>query len=256
MATTTNYGWTTPDNSALVKDGASAIRTLGSSIDTTTKNLNPSTTLGDIEYRSSTANTNTRLGIGTTGQVLSVSGGVPAWITPGGTGTNWTLLNAGGTSLTGTSTSITGISGQDKLMIIIKGASHGSAVDDNLGIQFNTDTANNYSFQGHYTLGYTTYSKSQFGPFNQTANNVNLFTSSTSAAESGSGYVLLSGANSSGVKVFNAAGGASAGTGNGQGMNTIGGIYNSTSTISSVQIKWTTYSSTFDAGTVFIYGSA
>jgi len=35
MATTTNYGWTTPDNTAYVKDGASAIRTLGSSIDTT-----------------------------------------------------------------------------------------------------------------------------------------------------------------------------------------------------------------------------
>jgi hypothetical protein len=35
MATTTNYGWTTPDNTGLVKDGASNIRTLGSSIDTT-----------------------------------------------------------------------------------------------------------------------------------------------------------------------------------------------------------------------------
>lgn len=79
MPTTTNYGWTTPADTDLVKDGASAIRTLGTSIDTTTKNLNPSTTLGDIEYRSSTANTNTRLGIGTTGQVLTVSGGVPAW---------------------------------------------------------------------------------------------------------------------------------------------------------------------------------
>ena len=79
MATTTNYGWTTPDDTALVKDGAAAIRTLGSSVDTTTKNLNPSTTLGDIEYRSSTANTNTRLGIGSTGQVLTVVGGVPAW---------------------------------------------------------------------------------------------------------------------------------------------------------------------------------
>jgi hypothetical protein len=82
MATTTNYSWTTPDDTALVKDGAAAIRTLGSSVDTTTKNLNPSTTLGDIEYRSSIANTNTRLGIGTTGQVLTVSGGVPAWATP------------------------------------------------------------------------------------------------------------------------------------------------------------------------------
>lgn len=82
MATTTNYGWTTPDDTGLVKDGASAIRSLGTAVDTTTKNLNPSTTLGDIEYRSSTANTNTRLGIGSTGQVLTVASGVPSWATP------------------------------------------------------------------------------------------------------------------------------------------------------------------------------
>jgi len=80
MATTTNYSWTTPNDTDLVKDGAAAIRTLGSAIDTTTKNLNPSTTLGDIEYRSSTANTNTRLPIGTNGQILGISAGVPAWI--------------------------------------------------------------------------------------------------------------------------------------------------------------------------------
>lgn len=82
MATTTNYGWETPDDTDLVKDGAAAIRTLGSSIDTTTKNLNPETTTGDIAYRSATANTNTRLPIGTTGQVLTVAGGVPSWATP------------------------------------------------------------------------------------------------------------------------------------------------------------------------------
>lgn len=80
MANTTNYNWETPDDTDLVKDGAAAIRTLGSSIDTTTKALNPETTLGDIAYRSSTANTNTRLPIGTTGQILSVVGGVPAWV--------------------------------------------------------------------------------------------------------------------------------------------------------------------------------
>jgi len=79
MATTTNYGWTTPDDTGLVKDGASAIRTLGTSVDTTTKNLNPSTTLGDIEYRSSTSNTNTRVGIGSSGQALTVVAGVPSW---------------------------------------------------------------------------------------------------------------------------------------------------------------------------------
>jgi len=80
MANTTNYNWETPDDTDLVKDGAAAIRTLGSSIDTTTKALNPETTLGDIAYRSSTANTNTRLPIGTNGQILGVSAGVPAWI--------------------------------------------------------------------------------------------------------------------------------------------------------------------------------
>jgi hypothetical protein len=86
MATTTNYSWETPDDTDLVKDGAAAIRTLGSSIDTTTKALNPSTTLGDIEYRSATANTNTRLGIGSTGNVLTVAGGVPTWAAPAGGG--------------------------------------------------------------------------------------------------------------------------------------------------------------------------
>jgi hypothetical protein len=44
MATTTNFGWSTPDNTALVKDGASAIRTLGSSIDTSFVYLKGGTT--------------------------------------------------------------------------------------------------------------------------------------------------------------------------------------------------------------------
>lgn len=103
MATTTNYGWVTPDDTNLVKDGAAAIRTLGSSIDTTTKNLNPSTTLGDIEYRSATANTNTRLAIGSTGNVLTVSGGVPVWAAPAGGGKVLQVVSA--TYATATSTS-------------------------------------------------------------------------------------------------------------------------------------------------------
>lgn len=39
MATTTNFGWSTPDNTDLVKDGALAIRTLGSAIDTSMGDL-------------------------------------------------------------------------------------------------------------------------------------------------------------------------------------------------------------------------
>jgi hypothetical protein len=116
MATTTNYGWTTPDDTSLVKDGAAAIRTLGSSIDTTTKALNPSTTLGDIEYRSSTANTNTRLPLGTAGQVLTVNSGATA--------PEWAAISAGGmtllstTTLSGTTTTISSIDQNYKDLII------------------------------------------------------------------------------------------------------------------------------------------
>ena len=83
MATTTNYGWTTPNDTDLVKDGASAIRTLGSSVDTTTKNLNPQTTTGALAYRSATANINTALPLGTPNQVLRVNSGgtAPEWAT-------------------------------------------------------------------------------------------------------------------------------------------------------------------------------
>jgi hypothetical protein len=143
MATTTNYGWTTPDDTALVKDGAAAIRTLGSSVDTTTKALNPSTTLGDIEYRSSTANTNTRLGIGTTGQVLSVSGGVPAWATPAAGG-GLTLLST--TALSGSSTTVSSISGSYKnLRVVILSARNSQG--SNFSIRLNGDTSNNYGRQ-------------------------------------------------------------------------------------------------------------
>jgi hypothetical protein len=116
MATTTNYGWTTPDNTALVKDGASAIRTLGSSVDTTVKALSPGTTAGDVDYyTSSTAKA--RLGIGTTGQVLTVAGGVPSWATASSGG--MTLIST--TSLTGASVTASSIpSTYNELRIVVK----------------------------------------------------------------------------------------------------------------------------------------
>jgi hypothetical protein len=114
MATTTNYSWTTPDDTALVKDGAAAIRSLGSSIDTTTKALNPETTLGDLAYRSSTANVKTRLALGTANQVLAVNSGAtaPEWVTLSAGG--MTLLST--TTLSGASTTISGISGSYNIL--------------------------------------------------------------------------------------------------------------------------------------------
>lgn len=141
MATTTNYAWETPDDTDLVKDGAAAIRTLGSSIDTTTKALNPSTTLGDIEYRSSTANTNTRLGIGTTGQVLTVAGGVPSWATPGGASLGLSLISSG--SLSGTQMTFSGLT-QDTLILFWQGGQTSAASAD-VQITLNNDTGTDYT---------------------------------------------------------------------------------------------------------------
>jgi hypothetical protein len=78
---TSNYGWVLPNSADLVTDLPADFDVALQGVDTTTKALNPATTLGDIQYRSATANTNTRLPIGTTGQVLSVVAGVPAWTT-------------------------------------------------------------------------------------------------------------------------------------------------------------------------------
>ena len=142
MATTTNYAWETPDDTDLVKDGAAAIRTLGSSIDTTTKALNPSTTLGDIEYRSSTANTNTRLGIGSSGQVLAVSGGVPAWTTVGSG--SYTLIST--TTLASAAATITfdSIAGTYQNLQIMWNA---TGADDYINLRFNNVTTSTYYSQ-------------------------------------------------------------------------------------------------------------
>ena len=143
MPTTTNYGWTTPADTDLVKDGAAAIRTLGSSADTTVKNLNPGTTAGDIDYyTSSTAKA--KVAIGTAGQVLRVNSGAtaPEWHTPAAAGSE-TLLST--TSLSGTSTTISSISGAYKhLRIWIFDIDITSATSAQFRFRFNGDTAANY----------------------------------------------------------------------------------------------------------------
>jgi hypothetical protein len=76
---TTNYGFVLPTSSDLVTDLPADFDVALQGVDTRLKALQPGTTLGDLAYSSATANTNTRLPIGTNGQVLAVVGGVPAW---------------------------------------------------------------------------------------------------------------------------------------------------------------------------------
>ena len=78
---TTNYGFVLPTATDLVTDLPADFDVALQGVDTRLKALQPGTTLGDLFYASATANTNTRLGVGTNGQVLSVSSGVPAWTT-------------------------------------------------------------------------------------------------------------------------------------------------------------------------------
>ena len=156
MPTTTNYGWTTPADTDLVKNGASAIRTLGTAADTTVKNLNPGTTAGDIDYyTSSTAKS--RLAIGSAGQVLTVASGVPSWATASSGG--MTLIST--TSLSGASVALTSIPQTYVHLQLIVLNYKSATASQNLNLRFNQDsTANNHAtstgaFQGAFSFNQT-----------------------------------------------------------------------------------------------------
>jgi hypothetical protein len=329
MANTTNYNWETPDDTDLVKDGAAAIRTLGNSVDTTTKALNPETTLGDIAYRSATSNTNTRLPIGTAGQILAVSGGVPAWInndqgditevqagtgisvasgtgpipvitntvatafdaagdlvygtgadtftklslgtagkvltvnsgatapewaTPAGGGANWSLLNAGGTALTGAQTvTVSGISGKDKIMVIIDNASSATALST-IAVRLNTDTGTIYYRWGPSINNNSTYSAGMMDAHSQNQNYLRIGVMTDNAGSAVSGGVTFTGCNSSGVKQFTSVGGPNpSGSHSGQ-FNFLQGYVDLSATITSISVF--SSSGNLDAGTVYVYTSA
>lgn len=103
------------------------------------------TTTGDIIYASS-ANTPARLGIGSTGQVLTVSGGVPSWSAPAGggkvlqvvQGTYSTQVNTYSTSYsdTGLTASITPSSSSSKILILISQGAWVGRNSTNAGLWF------------------------------------------------------------------------------------------------------------------------
>jgi hypothetical protein len=256
MATTTNYGWTTPDDTALVKDGAAAIRTLGSSVDTTTKALNPETTLGDIAYRSSTANVKTRLALGTAGQVLQVNSGAtaPEWATIGG-GISWSLLNSGGTALTGATTiTVSSISGKNHLMIIVSGASAGA--EASFSLRFNSDSGANYGEFGSQRSFNSSYNRDEAEQriANTSSTEITLGRQANPGSSSLTGYCILSGANTTAPKIYQGVSGINLVSGNNSFSRTIGGYYTGSSTISSVSIL--SDFGNFDAGTIYVYASA
>lgn len=253
MASTTNYSWSTPDDTALVKDGAAAIRSLGSAIDTTTKALNPSTTLGDIEYRSATANTNTRLGIGTTGQVLSVVGGVPAWATAGAS-ENLELLNAGGTALTGATTiTVSGISNKSKLFLVVINGSSANAYSQ-FQVRVNS-VATGYALSGiAYTPGSSYSSTDLSSGGGASTTEIGFGGMSADAASRINGWLKIEGANTSSTypkMYFSSAGGSAAGAALNQ-ATWYGGVINSVNSITSVSLISST--GNFDNGTLYVYG--
>ena len=88
MATTTNYGWETPDDTDLVKDGALAMRTLGNAIDTSLVDLKGGTT-GQILSKTSNTDMDFTWINNDQGDITNV--GVTAPITGGGSSGSVTI---------------------------------------------------------------------------------------------------------------------------------------------------------------------
>jgi hypothetical protein len=103
------------------------------------------TTTGDTYYASAAA-TPARLGIGSTGQVLSVSGGIPAWATV----SSGAMTQIADTTLTTSTADITFSSipsTYNHLKIVISGTAASASFNGAaFYVQVNGDTAGNYSF--------------------------------------------------------------------------------------------------------------
>jgi hypothetical protein len=155
MATTTNYSWVTPDDTSLVKDGASAIRTLGSSVDTTLKALSPGTTAGDIDYYT-TSTAKARLGIGTAGQVLTVNGGgtAPSWGAAPSGALNLSSIASG--TMSGTAINLTGLT-QDFLSLRFSASTWTTASDTYFKMNINNNTSATYDYLVNRLTGNTTF---------------------------------------------------------------------------------------------------
>lgn len=239
MATTTpNFGWAVPTSTDLVKDGATAIETLGDSIDSS---------LVDLKG-------------GSLDQVLAKNSATDMdfkWVTPstGGGGANWTLLNSGGTTLSGAATiSVGGISSKDKILLLVKDAK--ISTTEGWGVQFrlNADSGTKYNYSYTGINNPASYNVNTVGGYYAIDNAVNIGGSGSGTGSLVNGYALITGCNTSGMKVFQACGnGTAAGGGANNTAQFSNGFYDSTSTISSISVLTGV---NFTSGTMFVYTSA
>ncbi len=171
-------------------------------VDTRLKALQPGTTLGDLAYSSATANTNTRLGVGTTGQVLTVAAGVPSWATPAVSASGMTLVTRQSFSAVATTgTTFDGIftSTYESYMVVIESLTNGS-------------NGGNLEFQFRYA-GPTTQAANYYGILYEVAFNQSALTFTQQGGTTS--FTLVnnggdSGQTTSGVIYFNKVGNTSA----------------------------------------------
>jgi len=217
--------------------------------------INPSAK-GDL-FAGTAANTYGKLSVGTNGQFLKADSTASTGLSWGTvvTNSNFTLLNAGGTALTGASTiTVSGISAAAKIFVVVAGASSGNA-NAVIALRVNTDTAANYWQHGVFINMGASYAVSMISAYNDTAATLlEMGRTSSDAATAVSGTAFISGANSSGVKPVLLNGMGTSGTGNGQRGTASGGIWTGSATVSSISINTST--GNFDAGTVYVYTSA
>lgn len=283
MATTTpNFGWSVPTSTDLVKDGATAIETLGDAIDASLVDLKGGTTgqvlakasgtdmdftwstdatgipatifdaKGDI-IAASAADTAARLAVGTNGQVLKANSATATGLEWGSASATKSFAQLGTASLSSTITTISGLSGYDDFLVMIDGARLTSGNGD-LRWRFNGNTGSVYTQAGDNYVGSATYATNSNGNTNRFASTAcDVGTANSTTGGSVVASLTIRGGNSAGLKVLSGNSGNVDGGGSGSNNRNWKGFFNDTNVISSISLV--TLSSTFTAGTITVYGA-
>ena len=195
------------------------------------------------------------LGVGANGTVLTADSAEATGLkwAAANAGKNYTLLNSGGTALTGAATiTVSGITNIDELVILVQAASSANA-SATFRIRINS-VATNYYYGGFSGFGGSTWAAGNIaGAGTTTGSGILLAAMSASATSLVWGSTRISGCNTTGVKTFQStAGGTTAGS-NGQDVWVIGGAVAESATVSSISIV--SDSGNFDNGTIWVWGA-